>query len=67
MRRLAEEIYESRSAASAPHHTDDVLASNQSPEGQFFHSLDVHVRLLSTLIILRTVNQGLWAHCYIFA
>jgi len=61
MRRLAEVIYESRSAL-AQHNADDVVSSDQSPDGQFFRSPDVHIRLLSTLIILRTVNQGRQRH-----
>jgi len=57
MRRLGEEIYGSGSAA---HKQATCLntESCQSSDGQFFHSSDLHVRILSTLIILRTINQG---------
>ena len=62
MRRLGEEILEPRPATSQPQQqascSHDVFPSEQSFDGQFFHSHDIHVRLLSTLIILRTINQG---------
>jgi len=64
MRRLGEEIYESRPPPGQQKSslTDDATSCHQLFDGQFFRSPDIHVRLLSTLIILRTINQGMWAH-----
>jgi len=59
MRRLGEEIYGSTPAAQPKSACSDaVLSDDQSFNGQFFRSPDIHIRLLSTLIILRTINQG---------
>ena len=60
MRRLGEEIYGSRSTIQHKTSSSDVgSVCDQSLDGQFFRSTDIHVRFLSTLIILRTINQGM--------
>jgi len=67
MRRLGEQIYGLRSAAQQKSScsADFCLPGDQSSDGgQFFHSSDVNIRFLSTLIILRTINQGNYNYNY---
>ena len=57
MRRLGEEIYGSGSSAQQKASCSG-SDSHQSSDGQFFHSSDLRIRFLSTMIVLRTINQG---------
>jgi len=66
MRRIGEEIYSSASATQQKSSLSGyVLLCGQTADGQFLHSSDIHIRFLSTLIVLRTINQGLHAHFFL--
>ncbi|KAK3611226.1 hypothetical protein CHS0354_002122 [Potamilus streckersoni] len=65
MRRLGEELYKSKSVRfmdSDPSLSGDLPGSpgkfEKPKEGVYFHSSNLHVRLLSSLIILRTLSQA---------
>ena len=64
-RRLGEELYRSKTVKfydSDPYSVSDIpllpVKHEKTKDGVYFRSSNLHVRLVSSLIILRTLSQG---------